>query len=391
MRTYERTHPWIKFSLDLHQADHKLWLALGEVQAKCEYLAGLPLQPATAGRLHKIYLAKGALATTAIEGNTLSEEEALKLVDGELTLPPSKKYLAQEVKNIIQACNLLSEELLVGKDTDDLCIDKIKGYNRLVLKDLELAEEVIPGEIRDYPVVVARYQGAPLGDCEYLLKRLCDFLNEERFRAPKGDEIVLGLIRAVLAHLYLAWIHPFGDGNGRTARLMEFQILLAAGAPTLAVHLLSNHYNLTRQEYYRQLDRASQSGGEVFPFIKYAVRGFLDGLDEQMQVIQIQILDVSWRDYVYATFKDKKGDVAKRRRDLVLALSRKEEPVPLIEIRHVSANVAEAYAGKTAKTVTRDVNALVEMDLVELTPKGIRAKREKMLAFLPKRRTDSVE
>jgi len=388
MRTYERTHPWIKFSLDLHQGDHKLWLALGEVQAKCEYLAGLPLQPATAGRLHKIYLAKGALATTAIEGNTLSEEEALKLVDGELTLPPSKKYLAQEVKNIIQACNLLSEELLVGKDTDDLCIDKIKGYNRLVLKDLELAEEVIPGEIRDYPVVVARYQGAPLGDCEYLLKRLCDFLNEERFRAPKGDEIVLGLIRAVLAHLYLAWIHPFGDGNGRTARLMEFQILLAAGAPTLAVHLLSNHYNLTRQEYYRQLDRASQSGGEVFPFIKYAVRGFLDGLDEQMQVIQIQILDVSWRDYVYATFKDKKGDVAKRRRDLVLALSRKEEPVPLIEIRHVSANVAEAYAGKTAKTVTRDVNALVEMDLVGLTPKGIRAKREKMLAFLPKRSTD---
>lgn len=391
MRTYEETHPWIKFSLDLHQADHKLWLALGEAQAKCEYLAGLPLQPATAGRLHKIYLAKGALATTAIEGNTLSEEEALKLVDGELTLPPSKKYLAREVKNIIQACNLISEELLVGKDTDDLCIDKIKGYNRLVLKDLELPEEVILGEIRDYPVVVARYQGAPPGDCEYLLKRLCDFLNEERFRAPKGDEIVLGLIRAVLAHLYLAWIHPFGDGNGRTARLMEFQILLAAGAPTLAVHLLSNHYNITRQEYYRQLDRASRSGGNIFPFIQYAVQGFVDGLNEQMQVIQRQVLNVSWRDYVYAAFKDKKGDVAKRRRDLVLALSRKEEPVPLIEIRHVSANVAEAYAGKTAKTITRDVNALVEMDIVEPTPKGIRARREKMLAFLPKRRIESAE
>lgn len=391
MRTYEETHPWIKFSLDLNQADHKLWLALGEAQAKCEYLAGLPLQPATAGRLHKIYSAKGALATTAIEGNTLSEEEALKLVEGKLTLPPSKEYLAQEVKNIIQACNLISEELLVGKDTDDLCIDKIKGYNRLVLKDLELPEEVILGEIRDYPVVVARYQGAPPGDCEYLLKRLCDFLNEERFRAPKGDEIVLGLIRAVLAHLYLAWIHPFGDGNGRTARLMEFQILLAAGAPTLAVHLLSNHYNITRQEYYRQLDRASRSGGNIFPFIQYAVQGFVDGLNEQMQVIQRQVLNVSWRDYVYAAFKDKKGDVAKRRRDLVLALSRKEEPVPLIEIRHVSANVAEAYAGKTAKTITRDVNALVEMDIVEPTPKGIRARREKMLAFLPKRRIESAE
>ncbi|MCK4231332.1 Fic family protein, partial [candidate division WOR-3 bacterium] len=182
-----------------------------------------------------------------------------------------------------------------------------------------------------------------------------------------------------------------GDGNGRTARLMEFQILLAAGAPTLAVHLLSNHYNLTRQEYYRQLDRASQSGGEVFPFIKYAVRGFLDGLNEQMQVIQIQVLDVSWRDYVHGAFKDKPGEVARRRRHLALDLSCKEEPVPVSEIRHISPRLAEAYAGKTAKTVARDVNALVEMDLVEPTPKGIRAKREKMLGFLPKRRTDSVE
>jgi len=368
-----------------------LWLALGEVQAKCEYLAGLPLQPATAGRLHKIYLAKGALATTAIEGNTLSEEEALKLVDGELTLPPSKKYLAQEIQNIIDACNRIGNELLEKEDVDDLCVDKIKEFNRLVLKGLELEEGIVPGEIRNYPVFVGRYPGAPSEDCQYLLECLCDLLNEERFRAPKGDEIVFGLIRAVLAHLYLAWIHPFGDGNGRTARLVELQILLASGAPTLAVHLLSNHYNLTRQEYYRQLDQASQSGGEVFPFIKYAVRGFLDGLNEQMQVIQIQVLDVSWRDYIHGAFKDKPGDVARRRRHLALDLSYKEEPVPLSEIRHISPRLAEAYAGKTAKTVTRDVNALVEMDLVEPTPKGIRAKREKMLAFLPKRRTDSVE
>jgi Fic family protein len=390
MRTYERTHPWIKFSLDLRQADHTLWLVLGEAQAKCEYLAGLPLRPATARKLHQIYLAKGALATTAIEGNTLSEPEVHQLIEGRLTLPPSKEYLAHEVKNILEACTQIAVELISGESTD-LCVRKIRDFNRLVLKGLKLEEGIIPGEIRNYPVSVGRYPGAPSEDCEYLLERLCDFLNEERFLAPKGNEIILGLIRAILAHLYLAWIHPFGDGNGRTARLMEFQILLASGVPTIAAHLLSNHYNLTRNEYYRQLDQASKSGGKIFPFIMYAVRGFLDGLDEQMQVIQIQVLDVSWRDYIHGAFKEKSGDVARRRRHLALDLSYKEEPVPLAEIRHISPRLAEAYAGKTTKTITRDVNALVEMDLVELTPKGIRAKREKMLGFLPKRRTESAE
>src|SRR5258708_25331431 len=95
-------------------------------------------------------------------------------------------------------------------------------------------------------------------------------------------KIIYGIIRAVIAHLYLAWIHPFGDGNGRTARLIEYRILLACGVPSPAVHLLSNHYNLTRTEYYRQLDRASGSKGEYIPFVEYAVQGFVDGLRQQL-------------------------------------------------------------------------------------------------------------
>jgi hypothetical protein len=41
--TYEQTHPWITFRLDLRQADWGLWLDLGEAASKCEHLAGAPL------------------------------------------------------------------------------------------------------------------------------------------------------------------------------------------------------------------------------------------------------------------------------------------------------------------------------------------------------------
>jgi len=49
--------------------------------------------------------------------------------------------------------------------------------------------------------------------------------------------------------------------------------------------------------------------------------------------------------------------------------------------------VAAAYATKTSKTLSRDLSALIEMDLLELTPDGYRAKKETILAFLPLQRS----
>ena len=93
MRTYERTHPWIKFKADLSRFDYKLWIALGEAVSKCEHLANVPLQPNVAKELHFLYLAKGIRGTAAIEGNTLSEDEVKDRMEGKLVLPPSQEYL----------------------------------------------------------------------------------------------------------------------------------------------------------------------------------------------------------------------------------------------------------------------------------------------------------
>ena len=55
---------------------------VGEAVSKIEHIAGVPLEPESARALHEVYLAKGALATTAIEGNTLSEEEVREHLKG---------------------------------------------------------------------------------------------------------------------------------------------------------------------------------------------------------------------------------------------------------------------------------------------------------------------
>ena len=111
------------------------------------------------------------------------------------------------------------------------------------------------------------------------------------------------ILKAMLTHLYLLWIHPFGDGNGRTARLLEYQLLLSARMPDPVTHLLSNHYNETRSEYYRRLNEASRVSNGVMNFLVYALQGFVDGLTEQVNTIKDQIRKDVWTNYVHRQFQ----------------------------------------------------------------------------------------
>ncbi len=384
MRTYESTHPWLTFSLDLQDLDHDTWLLLGEAVSKVEHIAGVPLDPDSARELHAVYLAKGVLATTAIEGNTLTEEEVRQHLEGRLHLPPSRQYLGREIDNIVAACNTIAQDIVQGEHSS-LTGERIQEFNRLVLHDLPLPEDVIAGEVRQHSVMVGRYRGAPAEDCEFLLHKFCAWLNS--LDLPDRSGMAYSILVAIAAHLHFVWIHPFGDGNGRTARLIEFQYLLRAGFPTPAAHLLSNFYNQTRTEYYRQLDQAGRSGGDISAFIAYAVQGLVDQLREQLRVIRDVQWETTWKNYVYERFR-KSSPAQLRRRRLVLELSEVAENdgwIAISAVPELSARLAMDYASKTTKTLSRDVNTVRTMGLIERKGRRIRSNKRMILAFLPAR------
>ena len=387
MRTYERTHSWITFQLDLRRATPELWIQLGEASSKFDHLAGAPLQPAVAKTLHEIFLAKGVGATTAIEGNTLTESQVLEYVKGTLRLPPSQAYLAQEVENILRECNRIVSELVGPGENPKLTPEMIQHFNREALRDLEVDEGVEPGVYREHSVTVgAVYRGAPAEDCPYLMEHLCEWLNDGFTGLGTDGQTPLAILKAVLAHLYIAWIHPFGDGNGRTARLLEFYLLMDAGVPVPAAHLLSDHYNKTRTEYYRQLDRASKSGGEVLPFLAYACQGLLDGLRTQIAMVREQQQKVAWENYVHEIFRQMKGSAShKRQRDLVWALGERMGWVEVSKIHTLSVPMTLAYLPNKPRLLARDLNFIAKEGFIERAHGKVRARREIIQAFLPKR------
>lgn len=351
-----------------------MWVLLGEAKSKSQHVARALLSPKAAHELLSVYLTKGILATTAIEGNTLSEDEVRRVLEGSSHLPPSRQYLEREVQNVLDAYNLARKELFESPGLP-FSVERIREYNRLILKDLGLEDGVVPGEIRRHSVVVGSYRAAPAEDAEYLLSRLCEWLNGDEFDAPAGAPRLaapLAIVKAVVAHLYLAWIHPFGDGNGRTARLLELQILLSAGFPVPTCQLLSNHYNQTRTEYYRQLAVSSRERNGLLAFLGYAAQGLVDQLRDQLAVLWKQQFEDRWAQFVHQTFSGRSSPADIRRLRLVLDLSRSfhasGEPVPKRAIPELTPRLAGAYATKTEKTLSRDLNEIKRLGLLRHEP-----------------------
>ncbi len=361
--------------------------------ARSEVLAGALIPPDERHRLHRLSLARGVLATAAIEGNTLTEPEVLARLAGRRDLPRSRAYLGIEIDNLLAAYNEVAKKAVAGQPAG-FDRQQIQDWNRRILGSLEAhaAEGARPGELRTHSVGVGRYRAPPAEDCGYLLDRLASWLHPIPDSAAfhgREDRMMDGILRGIVAHLYIAWIHPFGDGNGRVARLAEFAFLSQAGMPTPACHLLANHYNLTRQEYYRQLDRSSRVNrgrGDHWEFVRYALRGLLDGLKEQGDAVEAVQTQMAWLGFLHERIGGRPSPARERRTALARALGASDAPLSKRELlRH--PDLAAFYARRTPKTLTRDLNWLADTDrrLVERSGNAYRARTDLLRSLRPAR------
>ena len=370
MNDYETTHPWITFDGgNAGELGTARWVLLGQARAMCEQLKGVALPPETLRQLLAVSLDRGVLATAAIEGNTLSAEQVAGIREGTYTAPPSKQYQQQEIDNLLSVLNGIDQRAAAG-ELMDITAETICEINEELLTGTDHEADAVPGRIRDHSVVVGDgiYRGAPARDCPYLLERLAAWLSSDAFRdeCPALD-FCKAVIGAIYAHLYLAWIHPFGDGNGRTARMLEYVMLTRNNEiPRVATHLLWNHYYGTLERYYGKLRQASESNSPS-AFVGYAIEGFVDGLSEHVKSIEDKQFDIAWINHVHNTLSQFPSSPARdRRRALVLAMERG----PIYrrnELQHLTGALAASYDSRTPRTLSRDLNWLEYVGLIQLT------------------------
>ena len=338
---------------------------LGQCNAIIRAIRETPLSPDRYHELKQVALIKGAQATTAIEGNTLTTSEVEQVAAGE-SLPPSKEYQKREVRNVLDAMNGIVKEVAGHQgETPPVSAALLLAFHQQIGSELGEHFDAAPGQFRTDERVVGPYQCPRAADVPQLVDLLCRWLGEESSAGGNAPAFADAVIQAVVIHVYVEWIHPFGDGNGRTGRLLEFYLLLRAGNPDIAAHILSNFYNLTRPEYYRQIHQACTSR-DLGAFIAYAVEGYRDGLLETLATIQRHQFAIAWRTLIHERFakrRYRKKGVFRRRRDLMLNFPL-DSTVSVDRLPLLTLDLAREYAKLTETTLLRDLKVLIDMDLV---------------------------
>jgi Fic family protein len=363
---------------------------LGQSDAVIQAISNTPLLPQYHQLLLGVSLTKGAQATTAIEGNTLTDEEVRAVAAGG-SLAPSKEYQEIEVRNILEAFNELLQAVASEDRAERISPALLLRFHKMIGRNLGTHFDAVPGEFRRDNRTVGPYRAPAHEDVVCLVQQLCDWLHRE-FHFERGQTFAEAVLQAIVTHLYIEWIHPFGDGNGRCGRLVEFYILLRAGNPDIASHILSNFYNETRSEYYRQIDLAFRNR-DLTNFIEYAVQGFRDGLLKTLKMIQGNQFEITWQKLIYDRFAAKqftKKNVYARQRALALAIPM-DRSITENDIQQLGADLTRTYANLSSRTLRRDLDELVAMDIVVAVEGRFRANTILLRKQVPQRRPTAVK
>lgn len=390
------SHEFIRFPPYELVPTASVMMLLGAIQAKIEQIRHIPILPSDRDEFRILYFSRAVHGTTSIEGNSLSAEAVETMVREPRERAYSNEYDEQEVQNVIDALNSIASDVLHGVNKE-FSVEYLNRYHRILISDTGSpnCDESEIGTIRHREVTVGRYGGAPAKTCPLLMTKFCDWLNEAKYE-PRGHvegyEIAWQIVKAIIAHLYFEWIHPYCDGNGRMGRLIEFQILYRAGVPDIAAHLFSNMYNKQRSQYLEELqdshgdynDGSYPSEANIQRFVEFALEGYRSELDEQSSSIYSAQTTVMWHDFIHSSFPKNPSNVEQRRKRLALDLTHprfQNRPVSFDEIRELTPALAIAYLNKTDRTIRNDLYALVEMKLLQQDANGYKPNMDILQGF----------
>lgn len=262
---------------DLRLINPRFDSPLLDVLTDLEHLRRLQLDGTTPWpvfiQLKQVFHLLESLASARIEGNhtTLADYVESKVADGS----PHGEQL-REIENIERAMQQVEDTVVAGEPFAE---NWLRGLHATTVESLVREGDDTPGAYRTGPVRIAQADHLPpeaVRVPEYMAE-LVAFIN--RPDPPKYD-----LMKVALAHHRFAWVHPFGNGNGRVVRLFTYGLLIKYGFQVSAAGRLLNPaavFCADRNRYYAMLAQADGGTEEALEsWCTYVLAGVRDELNK---------------------------------------------------------------------------------------------------------------
>ncbi len=249
--------------------------AIAEAKVVIEKAKILPSQEL---KLRRQAIIRMTHSSTAIEGNMLLEKQIAALyADQKIDAPERDIY---EAKNYLNALKYINE---VVEKKEPISEKVLLRLHKLVTNKTLPKEQ--SGVYRKTSVCVVKksfgivtevvYRAPEFKDVPQLSSDLIKWINE-------SEEEVNPVIVAGIVHQEIAAIHPFVDGNGRTARAMATLILYQRGYDFRRLFVLEDYYNDNRSDYYDAINMGKsykERKEDITSWIEYFVKGFKEEIE----------------------------------------------------------------------------------------------------------------
>lgn len=347
---------------DLRLVEPSFGSTLTDLIIELDYLRkkqlGGSTHPKVFFQLKHIFHTLESIGSARIEGNntTIAEYIETKLTESKKVLPSIR-----EIRNIEKAMAFIDENI------NDYPINRafFSEMHKMIVEGLlpppEGEGDSTPGEYRKRNLKINKSLHKPpdwLKVDDYM-NELIDFVNRED--SPKYD-----LLKAAIAHHRFVWIHPYGNGNGRTVRLFTYAMLVKTGFNVNIGRIINPTavFCSNRNDYYNFLSEADKGTDEgIMAWVEYVLKG----LKEEIEKID-KLLDYNFL----------------RKEILLPAISHSLERKHITEVESKilkkvidlqiiqAANVKEFFVGKADAEVSRQIKRLIDKKMIFPENEGAR-------------------
>ena len=335
-----------------------------QINSTDQFIRELPSFPGSTDKILRSELISAIGSTLAIEGIKLNKDEIEK------SFKKAAKHqkliqAEQEAENSRQAYDFVIE-YISNNEKNEYVEGTIRQIHK-TLTDKIGYQSNDPGEYRNSSVTFGNHRKEGLCQKESQVRdsmRLyVDWLNSDCQGHVTSDSIV----KAIAAHYYLTEIHPFGDGNGRTARTLEAMVLYKAGVNKYCFWSLANFWSANREEYISKLGIVAATSN-LLDFILWGLKGYLGEIQRIKNNVKFKIQQLMITDYARYKCRTLKVYNSKTNRCIAclsILVRRFSDGIPLVDFRKIP-EVEAIYSDLTSQTQRRDLEFLLTNGFIKI-------------------------
>lgn len=335
---------------------------IGTIEVSKEIIENAPLVPAYVAKFKGEAKYKAVRYGTALEGNDLTDNEARLIVDQNIVSIAEAEDLGvlarpRDVQEVINYRNVV-EFLDEARKSSEYSPEVMNQIHTLVMERIIGREHV--GVIRTTQVVLKNSVTGQVAfrppNADLVAPLLADFFAWLNSEVGRGEHPVL---RAAVTHYALTAIHPYVEGNGRTARAMATLVLLTEGYDIKRFFALEEYFDQHAAEYFGALNEVSGQDEDINN------RDMTEWLQVFCRALSLEL------DRIKTKVAELAADI-KMKQKTGKQVSLSERQMKIVEFLHTNGQIGMNEARSVLRMVSEDT---ILRDLKYLMGKGVIVKK----------------